>query len=289
MLRSLALFALVLAVGVSVPPVPVTISELIAHPADHYDQRLQVSGVLKSTTFGPHLCELPSRATAPPADAPWDRPCIDIATSNWPFPFFDFSKRGALITIVGYFSFTCPDPKTPNEDGVQVMCVDRGWNGYINVESVAIGGYATCEDDECAPEDTSGAHEVASSDPGAQGIDGFARALVSAARSRSADRVVAITLPSLRTETRFTLEDRSSFARYYGEMANAPDWLTERGKGYRLFDIEKTDYTARHHELCFCIKGDCAGRWSQATADRYGANFSCHYVWRDGGAWYLLY
>jgi len=284
MMRSLVLLLLALTAASPISPAPVTIDELIAHPSDHYDQRLIVSGILKFNSDGPLICELPSRAATAGHDS-----CIDIATANAPIGRFDWSKRGALITITGYFSHTCPKPDTADEDGVHVMCLHRGWRGFVNVEALTIGGYATCEGDDCAPEDASGSREVASTDAEAQGIADFAQALASAARSRRPERIVAITLPALRTETRFNLTAAGSFDRDYGEIARAPAWIAEPGKGFRLFLIDRTDYTPSHHQLCFCVKGDCASHWPEATADRYANRYQCRIVWRDGGTWYLLY
>ena len=280
---TLIAFLIALALPQRSIPTPVTVSELIAHPADHYDQHLTVKGILKFNTSGALICEFASRAGSRNDEA-----CIDIADANSPIGHFDWSKKGALVSITGYFSHTCPNPDLSDKDGIRSICLHRGWRGYINVESLAIGGYATCEDD-CAASANPGAHEVSAADPAGAGISEFAATFVSAARSRRAERIVAITLPSLRTETRFDLVTRASFDRYYAEMANAPARITDPGTGFRLFDVDKDDYTARHHELCFCVKGDCASRWASATQDHHGANFQCHYVWRDGTTWYLLY
>jgi hypothetical protein len=268
--------ALMLSAQSLAAPASVTVSELLAHPGDHYDQRLKVNGVVGFTTDGPSLCEIPSNAQS--------RDCIDIATDNSPIRRFDWSKRGALVSIVGYFSFTCP----PDEVD-RVICFHRGSHGFINVETLAIYGYSACAGYDCRPDANAGAHEVGAADPVAAGVTEFARALVSAARSRRSERIAAITLPSMRTETRFDLEPRASFDRYYSELANAPAWVTQPGRGFRLFDVDKDEHTARHHELCFCIKGDCASHWREATADLDNRMFRCHYVWRDANSWYLLY
>jgi len=266
-------------------PTPVTISELIARPKDHYDQRFVVSGILKVGYSGVKLCEVPSRSR----DLGWDS-CIDVSSRDLPMDRMDWRLRGALVSVTGYFSHTCPDPQVAGEDGVQRMCLHAGWHGFISIESFTVAGFATCADDECAPQDTTGTHEVAASDAQAQGIDGFAKSVVAAARSRHGDRIAALTIPFLRTETSYDLGTRERFDRNYGELANAPPSVTEPRRGFRLFTIEAIRSTPPHHVLCFCVKGDCTSRWSQAPAiDDRLSPFQCRVVLREAGAWYLLY
>jgi hypothetical protein len=262
-----------------------TIGELVLHPKAHFDQRLLVTGVVTNETWGPDVCEMPTAGTSTE-----EGECIDLHAENLPFRRLDRTFDGAIIEIVGFFTHRCfPDAVDP-PDGmeVEVVCVDRGGNGWITAESArVVGAVSVCPDPVC--ETDTKTSEVALSSPEAAGIDALAISIVAAVRRKRPDEMLSLMLPSLRGETMWLLERGEERTRDWllpRDLALAPASATEPGRGYRLVRLEVYDLSAL--ELCFCTTADCSKSWAFAgltgTALRR-LPFRCFGVHRTSEGW----
>lgn len=284
----LALSVIAAAAAAEAPPRHATVSDLIQHPTQYFDQRLVVTGVVNIHGWGPDLCELPSATTDTESG------CIDLYDVNLPFRRFDPAYDNAIIQIVGYFTRRCFLPADETIDGVkvEVVCVDRGGNGWISAETArVIGAVSWCPDPVCEPDAGFALVEAGAAE--AAGIDEFAMKLVGAVRRGDAGGVLELSLPSRRAETAWLLglgDERMRDGLVPGDLAHAPASVTMPGVGYRLVSIDDGN-TAKYHELCFCTTGDCSRVWKFAGQTPRALRrlpFRCYGVVRTAQGWMIF-
>jgi hypothetical protein len=261
------------------------ISELIQKPADYFDQRLLVTGVVDINPWGPDLCPLPSVA---PLD---EARCIDLHDVNLPFYRFDRFYDGAIVEVAGYFTHGCYVPPNNDPDGVQPirLCIHRGVDGWITIESMRVVGAAnSCAQPVCDPDLR--VTEVDLSSPEAVGIGALASKVIRAARQGRASEMLALMLPSLRAEMNWLFElgdERVRDSLTAPDLARSPASSAEPGSGYRLIRIVSENSQA-YEKLCFCTTKDCAKFWAYAGLEPRALRrlpFRCFDVARTEKGW----
>ena len=282
-----ALFGLFLlaTTAASEPARRVSVGELAANPTVYFDQRLIVTGVVHLGAWGPNLCALPSQPK---------RECTDLDDINLPFGTYDWRYHKAVLEVVGYFTHTCYPRKQPQSDGtvVEVVCLDRGGNGWITAESVrVVGAIAGCDDEICSRGEE--VAEIRLTSPEAAGTDAFAGRLIEALRSGQLAPVLDLVTPSQRTWLRWKAEVEPAYVRkrINASWASAPLSIAEPGVGYRLVHVDD-GIPPTQQKLCFCKDGNCSRIWQHAGKTPTALQrlpIDCFTVWRGPKGWVVVY
>lgn len=298
-MRALATF--ILALIISALPAfaaPVKVADIVRNPAAYLDQRLTVSGVIGSIAVdydGAALCPTPEdRATLPAATA--ERPiCIEMRLHE------DQRKeiriklekyRQAIVEITGLYWHRClADLRAREPEVVREDCKDRGLNGYIGVESIAIRGYNADRNLTGLYPQTEGERdqltELSPQSEEGLAIDKFVQAFLTAVRAKDADALALLAPKELRGFARigFTVpETRLYWYVLSPEMAVRNESARRAGTGYRVYG------GSRRATVCFCRRSNCAGAWPRSGNEFYtnlGSPTVCHFIERRQGTWWL--